>query len=464
VPWRQRLFDLAPWSVKELLVALEARRINRFRRWGDYAAVRRAYALRRYAELSQAELQAWQVQRFNTLAAEARARCPYYRTRLPERIASLADLTQIPVLHKQDVRAHRAEMIAQGYNPRHFWRQTTSGSTGTPLQLLVGREGMRIRFAIIDNYYAWLAGDYGTRRAHIATHPLVPARRMQPPFWVYNRVDNQLHMSMIHVSRATAPAFVAALNEFRPQTLIGYPHTLAVLGQYLAEHGGLAHPPRGVFTNSDRLLPTQREAIEQGFGVPCYDVYGTHETNWLAVHCRQHRYHLLQLSSILEVLDEQDRPVPPGTPGRIVVTDLTQAAFPYIRYDNGDIGTLSPDACTCGWHSALLQDIEGRAQDYIVTPQGRHVNVLGRIAREAHHLVESQIAQTHRDRIVIRVVPLPEFVPSDMRAMLDMAHYMLGDDMRVDWEAVASIPRRGNRGKLQHVVREWEEDGNGQSR
>jgi len=451
--WQQRLYALAPQKAKEWLVAAEALRLNRYRRYGDYESVRHDYAFSRYQELSQEDLREWQLGRLRSIVAYAREHSAFYRDRLPERIESLDDLRLISVLRKTDVREHSASILAAGLPPRHLWPDHTSGTTGSPLHFFIGREGVRIRFATMDEYFASFGCRYGDRRVRFGVQRIVPPSRKRPPFWVYNRVDNQLHMSVYHLDKSTLPLYIQKLNQFQPAYLSGYAHVAYLLGRHLCEHGGLTFYPRAVFTDTEQLYPEYRKAIEQGFGAPCYDIYGTRELNWVAVECPHQRHHSLQLCSILEVVDAQGQPLPAGQAGRIVVTDLTQQAFPFIRYDTGDIGSLSPERCDCGWRSVVLQEIEGRSEDYVITPQGRRVLRLGSILWAGRNTIESQIAQTHPDRVVIRVVPATGFAPRDARDMLVAAHDVLGEDMRVDWEIVESIPRT-SRGKFKRFVRE----------
>jgi len=359
------------------------------------------------------------------------------------------------VLRKTDVREHSASILAAGLPPRHLWPDPTGGPTGSPLHFSTGREGVRTRFAIMDEYFASFGCRYGDRRARFGGHWIVPPSRKTPPFWVYNRVDNQLHMSVYHLDRDTLSIYIQKLNQFQPVYVYGYTHAVYLLAQFLCEHGGLTFSPRAVFSDAEQLLPEYRQTIEQGFGAPCYDIYGLRETNWVVVECpRQHR-HSLQLSSILEVVDDSDQPLPAGQTGRILVTDLTQQAFPFIRYDTGDVGSLSSEGCDCGWHSPVLREVAGRAEDLIITPQGRKVTCLLRIPWAGRNIIESQIVQTHPDRVVIKVVPASAFVPSDMQDMLAVAHGLLGEDMRVDWEVVGCIPRT-SRGKFKHIVREYD--------
>lgn len=451
--WQQDLYNKVPWALKELLVALEADRRNRYRRYGDYAAVRDQYGFRHYMGKPSGAVRAEQERRLTELVRRARAVSPFHRARLSDAAERLDGLVHAPVMTKADVRDRHQDILDAAYPVKALWSGLTSGSTGTPLKFPVAREGIRARYAIQDNYYELHGCRYGERRARFGGAKVVPVDASRPPFWILNRRDNQLQMSAYHIDQNTLPEYVRKLDEFAPRYVTGYGHAQYQVAAYLAATRPLRQAPRAVFTDSEGVDSDQREVIERGFGAPCYDVYGLGEAGWVAVQCAQRRYHVLELSCVLEAVDEGGRPVRDGDPGRLVVTDLTQAAFPYIRYDTGDIGSVARQACACGLTSLVLSSIEGRADDLVYTPRGRRVGRLSHVTKPGRGILESQIAQTAADRIVIRVVPTPNFDPASMTAVVTVARELLGDEMRVDWETVDSIPRT-SRHKFKHVVRE----------
>jgi phenylacetate-coenzyme A ligase PaaK-like adenylate-forming protein len=65
--------------------------------------------------------------------------------------------------------------------------------------------------------------------------------------------------------------------------------------------------------------------------------------------CASDEYHLLASVQSLEVFDlEEDKPVEPGTPGRLLFTSLRRSGQSVIRYDVGDSGYLHTQPCACG--------------------------------------------------------------------------------------------------------------------
>jgi phenylacetate-CoA ligase len=450
---KQSLFFLAPNWLKELGVAWEARRRNSCRRHGDYKEILRAHDFAQYWNLPLEEVQERQLRSLNALIRFARQHCPFYRDRLPfKALTGVDEIVEIPILTKNDAISSSEEMIAEGFPLKRLWRDRTSGSTGTPWEFCVGREGIRARFAIQDNYYRLHGCIYGERRARISGAQVASVRSEQPPFWVFNRVDNQLQMSAYHLSDGTIPLYIEAINAFAAKYITGYAHAIYLLANHVRQRGRLAVPIKAVFPDSEPLLPEYRVAIDDGLRTRCYDTYGLGEVGLIAVECPGKQYATLSLSHVVEVVDEEGRQVTSGQQGRIVVTDLTQYAVPFLRYDTGDIGMVAAH-CTCDWHTTLhLKAIEGRLDDMILTPKGCWVGRLSHVTKPGVGILESQIVQKAIHEVEIRVVPAENFEPDSMRKVLNVARGLLGDEVHLSWRLVAHIPRTSAH-KFKHVIR-----------
>src|SRR5262245_40528407 len=120
--WQQRLYSGAPWAVRELLVAFEARRRNRYRRYGRYAAVRREFAFDHYRLATPDSLAQDQLDRVRALLAQARKQSSYYQSQLPANLRDLDELTRIPLLRKQDIRSHARDIAAPDLDPHGVWQ------------------------------------------------------------------------------------------------------------------------------------------------------------------------------------------------------------------------------------------------------------------------------------------------------------------------------------------------------
>nr|MBP8949340.1 hypothetical protein [Promineifilum sp.] len=151
------------------------------------------------------------------------------------------------------------------------------------------------------------------------------------------------------------------------------------------------------------------------------------------------------------VADDSDAALPVGQAGRLVATGLLNADMPLIRYETGDRATASAEACPCGRGLPLLAAIEGRVDDVVVTPDGRHIGRLDPVFKADLPIREAQIIQQTRDTLRVLYVPTAAYTTADGEALIARIHDRVGGDMRVELEAVEAIPRTAS-GKFRAVV------------
>jgi phenylacetate-CoA ligase len=163
---------------------------------------------------------------------------------------------------------------------------------------------------------------------------------------------------------------VERLNAFRPKVLVAY----ASMAHLLAEEqlaGRLRIPPGFVFASSEVLTEQARRRVEEAWGEKPFEVYAATEPAGIASECEQHRgMHLFEDLVITEVVDENNRPVPPGVYGeKVLVTVLFSRTMPLIRYEMSDnVRLASSPHCPCGRPFALMDGIQGRAEDVLRFP------------------------------------------------------------------------------------------------
>lgn len=453
--WKQKIFYIAPGWLKEFGVVYEAKRRNRFRRYGDYNSVREEYSFNRLSELDRVGIWDLQLAKINRLLQHARSHCRFYQERLPAApIRTLDEFRNIPILYKDEAKVNLNDMISSAASKKDLYWDVSSGSTGTPFRYCVGREGIRARFAILDNFYGLYTSSYGGRRARISGVKVAPVDSKHPPFWIYNRVDNQLQFSAYHLSADTAPLYAQALLDFQPEYITGYAHAIFLLGSYFQKTKNLIPSVKAVFPDSENLLPEYRPVIEEGFNAPCIDNYGLGEVGTCAVQCSKGQYIELSLSHLLEVVDEKGEPVKPGEVGRVLVTDFTNYGCPFIRYDTGDLARAA-EGCGCEWkHITHIAEIVGRIDDMIITPKGRWVGRLSHVTKPGVGIRESQIIQRRLDKIEIKIVPDKNFDPRCLDKISAAAKEYLGEEMKVEIIMVDEIPRSASSQKIKHVIRE----------
>src|SRR5205823_10944439 len=107
---------------------------------------------------------------------------------------------------------------------------------------------------------------------------------------------------------------------------------------------------KGLTSAAEPLPPDARARIERAFGVHVSDCYMMAECPPLTTGCPEFPgSHVNADLALLEVVDDEYRPVPDGTPGaKVLVTNLYNLVQPLIRYEVGDVVTVSPSPCPCG--------------------------------------------------------------------------------------------------------------------
>ncbi len=158
---------------------------------------------------------------------------------------------------------------------------------------------------------------------------------------------------------------VAKLNDFQPESLVAYVREAKVLAnEQIAGHLDIS--PKVVFNSSEVLTNEVRNIINDAWSVKPFNVYASTETAGIASECTMHNLHMYEDLVIIEVVDKDNKPVKPGEYGfKLLATVLFSRTLPLIRYEISDSVRLSTRECTCGLPFALMEDIQGRAEEII---------------------------------------------------------------------------------------------------
>jgi len=370
------------------------------RPWSGTAAV--AFDVLAAAAADEAAIAARQAERLGHLLQAAQATRFYGRLLRgvdPGRVA----LNALPATGKAEMMRHWADRVADGqirldalrdfcadpdrvaepFLGRYFvWE--SSGSTGEPGVFVQDEQAMSVYDALEAlrrnsprGLVRWLDPMYlgerfafvGAPGGHFASQVSVRRLRASNP-WLAQ------HSRSFSIMQPTAE-LVRGLNDFRPSIVATYP-TAAVLLADEVLRGTLRIRAQELWTGGETLSSGMRTRIEQAFGCPLRDSYGASEFLPIAWECGKGRLHVNADWVILEAVDTERRPVPPGqTSHTTLLTNLANHVQPLIRFDIGDSISFSGERCACGSPLPTIQ-VLGRRDDILVErdAQGTHVSML----------------------------------------------------------------------------------------
>ncbi|MGE5801472.1 MAG: phenylacetate--CoA ligase family protein [Gemmatimonadota bacterium] len=390
--------------------------------------------------------QRWLEERLARQLERAATRVPYYREYWTARRrrgdrASWELLENWPILEKERLRADPRAFLADDCNIGSMMLEQTSGTTGKPLRVWRSRRTVETLHALgATRTRGWHGVPADARWARLGGQLVVPATERRPPFWVWNAALSQLYMSTYHLAPDLTPHYLDALARYQIRFLSGYTSSLHALANAALQLGRTDLRMLVAFTNAEPVGDHQRAAISTAFGCPVRETYGMTESVAWASECEAGRLHQWPEVGIVEVQD-----------GELICTGLLNPDMPLIRYRTGDRGRLAPpgSTCTCGRALPLLEAVEGRTSDVVVTRDGRQVFWLNPVWYGIP-VREAQIVQESIGRLRVRYAPAPGFAAATARTVVDRLRQRLGD-VEVVLEEVPEVPRSAN-GKLRAVV------------
>jgi len=409
-------------------------------RWRIRGMVREREALMRrpFAEIS------WcQTQRIHELLVYAARHCEFYHTRFAEvgltgeSDLTLENLERVPVLTKQDIQQHFESLLATGVS-RITWRQNSSGgSSGQTVVLMQDaayrEEGDAITF-VSDRMQGW---DFGNRVALLWGGPSETRTWRNAKTQILSYLGNQRLYDSFDMSADKMGLYHRDLQRYQPDNIVAYAGSAYLFSRFLLEQRLRPQYPRvSITTSAESLTGEMRTTVQECFRVPVYNRYGSREVGCVASECSGRSGLHLQIDKILEVLDLQTgRPVF-DTPGRIVVTLLSNRALPLIRYDLGDIGILTRKPCTCGVNTPVLEKVLGRSSDFILAPSGRliHGEYFTHVFYGCRTIRQFQFVQESRTRYTVRIVPTVELAAAQLEDIRREILAVLGSNADVRFE------------------------------
>lgn len=414
--------------------------------------------------LTPSQIKAYQENRLRKLVVHAYYHVPFYRNLFdqngikPEDIQAIEDLRKIPTTSKKIVKDNiYFGLLSDNHDKKNLQKVQTSGSTGEPFFTYVDKKQVEMRWAATQRAFGWTGYRFGDKQVrlwhkYLGMKPLEIAREAMDA-WLTRRK----FIPAYEIKEDNLGDYVASIMRYKPVLLDGYAESFNFLARYLKHHAYKGHKPSAIMSSAQSMPPESRAIIEEAFGSPVYDKYGSREFGGgVAYQCKERNgYHVVAECNIVEIIKD-GRSAEVGEVGEVVITELNNFALPLIRYNIGDLAVkMDPnDLCPCGRGLPRIGEFQGRVQSIVVGTSKQFIpgTFFNRVFFK-HDLAvrQYQVVQEEFGKLAIKIIKGNLFTDGVLKQIVKDIKTHMGEDLIINFEFVDEIPL-GRTGKRQYCV------------
>lgn len=281
------------------------------------------------------------------------------------------DWNTVPIMTKRNLQQPLNERLSEGFSTNNVYVNKTSGSSGDPFIFAKDKFCHALTWAIIKDRFGWFNLDFNTsKQARFYGIPLDKKGYYKER--IKDALSNRFRFSVFDLSDA---AFENLLNKFSSTSfdyINGYTSAIVQFAKFLERKNivlnSICPSLKACVVTSEMLFDDDKTLMETLFGVPVINEYGASELDLIAFQNPKGEWQINSETLFVEILDKNDNILPLGEEGRVVITSLYNKAHPFIRYDIGDIGTLSKQSTA---KKPVLETLIGRTNDIAILPSGK---------------------------------------------------------------------------------------------
>lgn len=373
------------------------------------------------------EINAFQILKLQEVLQYVNANSVYYKNLFQEhnidvsQIKNLVDLQHLPTTTKEDLQKNNDDFLCV---PTHkiIDYATTSGTLGDP-----------VTFGLTDNDLERLAYNEaisfdcaGIKEGDVVQLMTTMDRRFMAGL-AYFLGLRKMKVGVIRVGAGIPELQWDSILKYKPTHLITVPSFLLKLIEYAESHG-IDYNNLGIkgaicigesLRNQDFTNSILADKIASKWNIKLFSTYASTEMSTAFTECENgigghHHPELI----IVEILDDENKPVKEGESGELTITTLGVEAMPLIRFKTGDIVKLHTDSCSCGRNTLRVGPVLGRKQQMIkykgttLYPPAMN-DVLNDFETIDNYLIQIYTNDLGTDEIVIKIAanaPSEEFL------------------------------------------------------
>jgi len=317
---------------------------------------------------------AMQEQKLQELLVYLSKKSPFYRELFAKHridisaVKTVADLASIPTTTKDDLQQHNNDFLCVPAEDVIEYT-STSGTLGSPVTIALTENDLQ---RLAYNEYSSFSCADGSKDD---TYQLMLTldRQFMAGIAYYLGI-RKLGAGIIRLGPGVPSLQWETIKRLKPTAIVAVPSFILKLIQY-AKDTGIDINETSVkkaicigenIRNTDFSLNILGRKITEAWDIKLYSTYASTEMQTAFTECGEGKGgHYQPDLVIVELLDENNQQVAPGTPGEVTITTLGVEGIPLLRYKTGDMCMYFDEPCACGRTSLRLSSIMGRKKQMI---------------------------------------------------------------------------------------------------
>lgn len=277
----------------------------------------------------------------------------------------------LPVITKKHLQKPLAERLSEGYTEKTVFVNKTSGSSGDPFVFAKDKHAHALTWASNIYRFGWFGIDFNS--SYQARFYGIPLDKIG--YYKERFKDILSHRFRFPIFDLSDKVLEGVLEHFKSKKfdyINGYTSSIVLFAKFLQQRNiiltDICPTLKVCMVTSEMLFEEDKKLLETYLGIPIVNEYGASELDLIAFQNPQGEWQVNSETLFVEILDENNQPVPNGVEGKVVITSLDNKAHPFIRYEIGDVGILDEKSTA---KKPILKKLVGRTSDIALLPSGK---------------------------------------------------------------------------------------------
>ena len=284
---------------------------------------------------------------------------------------SFENWNELLIMTKKDFQKPLHQRLSKGYTTKNVYVNKTSGSSGDPFVFAKDNYCHALTWANIISRFGWFGIDFNSSlQARFYGIPLDYIGNKKER--IKDLLSHRYRFPIFDLSDVILEKILKKFQTKKFDYINGYTSSVVLFAKFLQQKNiilkSVCPTLKCCIVTSEMLFEDDKILMEQFFGVPVINEYGASELDLIGFQNKDGDWQVNSETLFVEILDDENKVLPYGKEGRIVITSLYNKAHPFIRYDIGDIGILDEKSTL---KKPLLKKLIGRTNDIAILPSGK---------------------------------------------------------------------------------------------